>query len=278
MVDHNKIGESMGKVALVTGASSGIGVHFASQLFKSGYNVLLVSNRKEEVESVAEIIMRDYGGPARQGNNRFAIGFFKDLALADSAYELYDYCNSNGYEVEVLVNNAGVFFFKDLVDCTPQQVEMMLTLHVYAITILCRLFGEQMRRRGRGYILNMSSISVYTPYPGISLYTATKSYLRTFGIAFRLEMMEYGVRVLTVCPGAVATDLYNLSKNLQNIGVKAGIIYKPDKLVRKALHKLFNGRRAVYVPGFLNHFFKPIYAVLPLWFKMRVRRKIKNKK
>ena len=137
----------------------------------------------------------------------------------------------------------------------------------------CRYFGEKMRERKKGYILNMSSISAHTPFCGISLYTATKSYIRTMSHAFRLEMKEYGVRVMTVSPGAVATDLYRLPKNLQKLGVNIGVIYRPNKLVRKALHKLFHTNRKEYIPGLVNRLFKPVYAILPEWFKMWARKK-----
>jgi short-subunit dehydrogenase len=119
----------------------------------------------------------------------------------------------------------------------------------------------------------MSSISAHTPFCGISLYTATKSYLRTMTKAFRLEMKEFGVRVMVVCPGAVATDLYRLPKNLQQLGVNLGVIYRPEKLVKKALYKLFYTNTKEFIPGIINRLFKPIYAILPEWFKMWARKK-----
>lgn len=261
--------------AIVTGASSGMGVHYAGQLYAMGYNVLLVSNQEKEIKEVADRIANSSSTANENNDAHWARGLYKDLSSPDSAMELFNYCNTMGYEVEVLVNNAGIFFFKELVDCTIQRIETIISLHVGTVTLLCRLFGEQMCNRRRGYILNMSSISTATPFSGISLYTATKSYIKNFSLALRLEMMESGVRVLTVSPGAVATDLYNLPKNLQQLGVKLGVIYRPEKLVSKALKKLFNGRRGVFVPGCLNYLFKPIYAMLPLSFKMYARRRIK---
>lgn len=91
--------------------------------------------------------------------------------------------------------------------------------------------------------------------------------------AFRLEMKSFGVRVMVVSPGAVATDLYSLPKSLQKLGVDIGIIYKPDKLVGKALHKLFYTNKKEYIPGCINRLFKPVYSILPEWFKMWAREK-----
>ncbi len=276
-----------GKCALVTGASSGMGFHYASQLAAYGYNVILVSNRAEEViESAGTIAgvhkckviegLSDYTAESKDylsACGQWVAGIYKDLSRPDSAKELYDLSEELNLEVEVLINNAGIFFFRDILDCTPEKVSTIVNLHVYTVTMLCRYFGERMRSRRRGYILNMSSISVHTPFPAISLYTATKSYIRTMSKAFRLEMKEFGVRVLVVSPGAVATDLYNLPKNLQQLGIYIGVIYRPEKLVGRALRRLFKGKKKEYIPGAVNYLFKPIYSILPEWFKMWARKK-----
>jgi Short-chain dehydrogenases of various substrate specificities len=254
--------------AIITGASSGIGIHYARQLFEIGYNVLLVSNQEKEVKECAESI----NNIANSGNN-IAVGLYMDLSKTNAATDLLKYCDNNKIFVEVLINNAGVFYYQDVIDCTIKQIDLMLNLHMYTVTMLCRVFGERMKNRGKGYILNMSSISVYTPFAGISLYTATKSYIRTFSLAFRLEMKDYGIKVLTVCPGAVATDLYKLPKKLQRLGVRIGVIYKPELLVKNALKMLFYRNRAQYIPGVINYLFKPIYAIIPLRIKMWARKK-----
>lgn len=254
-----------GKWALVTGASSGMGLHYSIDLAKRGCNVLLVSNQKEQVEIAAQNIANEWGVKT--------IGLYKDLAQGDSANELYDFCTNNNIEVEVLINNAGIFFFRDIADKPMPVIETMLYLHVVTVTKLCKLFAEPMKSRKRGYILNMSSISAHTPYPGISLYTASKSYIRTFTKAYHYELKEHGIKVMVVCPGAVATDLYNLPKNLQQLGINIGVIYRPEKLTHRAINKLLKGKLE-YIPGIINLLFKPIFAILPGCFKMWCRRKI----
>lgn len=251
-------------VALITGASSGIGVYYAKELAKKGYNIVVISNQEEEIKKVAAKITTITGMES--------VGIYKDLATPNAAEELFAlYPN-----IEVLVNNAGIFFYKDIIDCSMARIETILNLHMATVTKLCRLYGEQMRNTGKGYILNMSSISAHTPFPGISLYTATKSYIRTFSKAFHYEMKEYGVKVLVVSPGAVATDLYSLPANLQKLGIRLGIIYRPDKLAKKALNKLFTSSKTEFIPGMVNSFFKPIYAILSSSFKMWVRKKTRH--
>ena len=156
-----------------------------------------------------------------------------------------------------------------------QRIETILNLHIITTVKLCRLYGEIMRENRKGMILNMSSISVYTPYPGISLYTATKSFIRTFTIALRGELKEYGVNVLTVSPGAVATDLYSLPKNLQQLGLRIGVIFPPEKLAHKAIKKLHKNKKE-YIPGNINRLFSPIFKLLPSSFKFYMRKKTKS--
>jgi short-subunit dehydrogenase len=266
--------------AIITGASSGMGLHYANQLAEYGYNTILVSNQKEQVEQTSKDIAQklnyryiELGSNSNCGTPFWTTGVYMDLSAPESAKALFDLCESNNIEGEVLVNNAGILFFNDIADCSPERVSTIVNLHVYTVTMLCRLFGEKMRERKKGYIINMSSISAHTPFCGISLYTATKSYLRTMTKAFRLEMKEFGVRVMVVCPGAVATDLYRLPKNLQQLGVNLGVIYRPEKLVKKALYKLFYTNTKEFIPGIINRLFKPIYAILPEWFKMWARKK-----
>ena len=279
--------------ALVTGASSGIGSHYADRLALRGCNVLLISNQAEQIRETAACIASKYGyadRSSRPGNREtehretgsgtlserpWVMGLYKNLAEPEAARELWEFCRDNAITVDILINNAGIFFFKDTVECAPEKVLTILNLHIVTATMLCRYFGEDMKKRKKGYILNMSSISVHTPFPGISLYTATKSYIRTFTKALHYEMKEYGIKVLAVSPGAVATDLYSLPPHLQKLGVRLGIIYRPGRLADKALNKLAKGKTE-FIPGFVNRFYKPFFALLPGWFKMTARRKLKT--
>lgn len=198
----------------------------------------------------------------------------RDLSLADAADSLFEYTRQQGFEVEVLVNNAGVFFFDDLTETDSRRIERMIGLHVQTVTMLCRYFGAAMKARGKGYILNMSSMSAGMPFPGISVYAATKSYLKQFSKAIHNELYDYGVRVTAVCPGAVATDLYNLSGHYQRLGLRLGILMRPERLARKGLRALFAGRRCV-TPGAVNHLFMPLAALVPSRLIRLIKRRAK---
>jgi short-subunit dehydrogenase len=200
-----------------------------------------------------------------------------DLALADSAQRLFDYCAENNMKIEILVNNAGIFFFKDIVDTRPSRVETMINLQVLTPALLCRLFTEQMIRENiKGYILNMASISAWMMMPGITLYSSTKSFLYCFSRAMRREAIDNGVSITTICPGAVATGLYNLSPRYLALGVRLGIIFRPQRIAVLALNKMFQ-RKQEYIPGgFINRFFVFLVRLMPEWAIRKLRKTIKG--
>lgn len=253
-------------IALVTGASSGMGLEYARQLAEAGYDLVLVSNQEAELAAAGESLGARYGVQA--------ICRCQDLAKPSSADELYAWCESSGLEVEVLVNDAGMFFFKELTPADEGRVEAMMHLHMTTVTKLCLLFGCRMQERGHGHIVNMSSMAARLPVPGITIYSATKAYLKSFGRSLWYEMKPYGVSVTTVCPAAIATPLYKLKPSLMNLGIKVGVIKTPQWLVRRALRAMRHGRRVI-APGFMNVWLPAIIAILPthavnsLWAKWK---------
>ena len=192
---------STAKYALVTGASSGIGRAYALRLAARGYGIVVVSDRPEQNEEVAREIRR-LGAEA--------LPLHADLTQPDAPERLHARCRRDGIEVEVLVSNAGILHFAQLVRTEPAAIDRIVALHCTAPAKLCRLFADDMRRRGRGYILLMSSMTAWTPFPTMSLYGATKTFLKNFGRSLRYELHASGVSVTTVFPGAVDTPLYEL--------------------------------------------------------------------
>lgn len=253
------------KMALVTGASSGIGYAYAKQLAAMGIDLLLVSNEKEKLQSVSSELNALYGVTA--------IPHYADLSVQNAASDLYLFCCEKKYEIDILINNAGIFFFKDISQSDTSHLETMVNLHVFTPSMLCRYFGNEMKKRGKGYILNMSSLSAWLPAPGIAMYSATKSYLKTFSYSFYLEMKPFNVGVTTVTPGAVATNLYHLKKEYQLLGIRLGVILPPDKLVKKALNGLFC-RKKLVLPGIINRLFIFFYSLLPDTLIVYIKRKI----
>lgn len=253
--------------ALITGGSSGMGLEFARQLAGRGYDLILVSNRQDELDTAAESLQKQF--PVT------VITHFQDLAQTDSADLLYAWCaDEAGILPDIVVNDAGMFFFKELETADLDRVQAMLNLHVTTVTRACILFGNAMKQRGSGYILNISSMAARIPAPGITVYSASKAYIKNFGHSLWFEMKPYGVGVTTVCPAAIATPLYRLSEKWLRVGVRIGIIRTPQWLVRRSLRAMFRGRRVIS-PSFMNVYLPFLISLLPgpveaaLWKKFK---------
>ncbi len=261
--------DCVGLTALVTGASSGIGFEYSRQLAARGADVVLVSNQETELEETRDALASEY--PFQK-----FYACFKDLSSVDCADYLLDFCVKNTKGIDILINNAGIFVFKEVCKMSQQQLNLFIDVHVRAVTLLTRVFGEYMAKRGSGYILNMSSMSCWMPMPGIAMYSATKSYIQVLSRAMYLELKDSGVHVMVACPGGIATDLFGLPKNLQRFAVKIGVLSTPQKFVKGALKRMFK-RKQQYVNGVLNKFSVFLMPKLPVMLKMQVKYKLLDK-
>ena len=238
------------KTALVTGASKGIGRCYALRLAAMGYNVVLVASGEQELLSVAEEV-------SAASPKVWVRTLVKDLATPTAAEELFAWTEAEGIKVDVLINNAGIFSFCDILNTPIERIQRMIYLHDITSTLNCRLYAADMIKRGGGRILNMSSFSIWMPYPGLSLYSASKAYLKSFSVAFSKEVEAKGVTVTAVCPAGIATDLYGLSRKLQRFGLRTGILMSPDSCARRSLNAMFRGKRCK-VPDWWFRLFIPI--------------------
>ena len=257
---------------MITGASSGIGLEYAQQLAALGHNIVVVSNQREANDMVATMLVRDY--------HVHAIPLFADLANENSAQEIYDYCHQNGIVVDILISNAGILHFGKLVHSNEADIRRILNLHCLVPTLLCRLFAKDMCQRHHGHILLMSSMAAWTPLPTMSLYGATKTYVRNFGQSLWYELRPEGVSVTTICPSAVDTHFFKLDDKVRKRLRRIGIIITPQRLVRGALKAMFAHRRR-YIPDIWTHIEIALCNITPpcifrLFFKIPYFRNLLN--
>ena len=184
-------------MALITGASGGIGEEFARQLSRSGWETVLVGRNAARLEAVR----RSLEGPGAAGS----VALAADLSLPSAAEGLAAECGRRGLEVELLVNNAGCGLFGPGAGLPARDVEAMLRLNVIALTSLCAAFSARMIERGGGRILNVGSLAGDYALPYFASYAASKSYVLSYSLALRAELRRSGVGVTCVLPGYVRT-------------------------------------------------------------------------
>ena len=249
--------------ALITGASSGMGYCYAQQLAARGYQLLIVSN-EPAIHEKAAVLRNEYSVQV--------VSLERDLSLPSAAQELHQYCIDNQLEVEVLVNNAGVYHDRDFLLDSERFNSLILNLHMYTPAMLCYYFGQDMVARHKGYILNVCSITSTIAVQRLATYSATKAFLSNFSRALHVELRQKGVIVTDVSPGAVDTGLYNIHPIFTKMGRALGIIVSPEYLVKRALNALFRGRAKATVPFVWSKLIQLFVALIPTCLLRLIRR------
>lgn len=249
--------------ALVTGASSGIGYQYARVMARRGYNLVIVSNEPEPLAEKAVSIRKEFGVEVED--------IEMDLGKQSAAKELYDICKERGLEVEVLINNAGVYHDRDFMKDSEGFNSLILNLHVYTPAMLMYYFCQDMISRHKGYVLNMSSITSDIAVQRLATYSATKVFLKNFSRCTHVELRPEGVNVTCVRPGAVATDLYHLSPGALKAGLLTGVIITPERLAEKGVKAMFKGRARI-TPGLVSKLLIVLVKILPTWALRLVRK------
>lgn len=263
-----RISDCRGLTAVVTGGSGGIGLEFSKVLASKGADVVMVSVQREELRANSAMIESRYGVKC--------LPLYLDLTQPDAVAVIENFLSVRGMEADILINDAGIFSFCPADETSAARTDCFINLHVGAVTRLSQAFGRRMRARGRGCILNMSSMSCWMPMPGISLYSATKAYIRVLSRAMYYELRDYNVSVTVACPGGIATDLFGLPENLKRLAVKIGALQTPEAFARKAVGKMLR-RRKQYINGWLNRLAIFFIATMPTPARMLVKHKLLDK-
>lgn len=231
-----------GKLSLVTGASSGLGVDFARQLAAAGSDLVLVARREELLTALRDELTQRHGVAVQV--------IAMDLSAPHAAECLHGQLASQGRPVDVLINNAGYGLYGEFVELDWARERNMLELDILTLVHLSKLFGRDMARRRSGHILQIASIGAYQATPTYASYAAAKSFVLHFGEALHEELKPHGVVCTVLSPGVTATEFLKVSGQAITPYQKMAMMESPD-VARIGLEALFRGRASI-VPGFFN--------------------------
>jgi short-subunit dehydrogenase len=246
-----------GKTALVTGASSGLGMEFARQLAGLGCALVLVARREERLRELQREISATYPVPVEV--------VVMDLVDTDAPQRLYDHLKNLNRAVDILVNNAGFGLFGDFAAVPWERTQDMLELDIMVPTRLMRLFVADMIARGAGYILNIASIGAYQPSPTYAAYSAAKSYILYLTEAVHHELRNTGVKCTVLSPGVTRTEFLAVAGQEPTLYQRL-IMMESPKVVRIGIRAMLRGRSSVVAGGF-NAFFAWMMCFLPRQFQ-----------
>lgn len=230
------------KWALVTGASGGMGAEFALLLAEQGFNLVLAARGVERMEALADELRAQFGVEIKVER--------ADLSAVGGGAKLAEAIRSQGIELDVLINNAGLGMHGDFISQTADAVNGMLQLNVGNLTALTHAVGADMAKRGSGHILLVASLTAFMPCPTYAVYAATKAYVLHFGEALHAELKPHNVVVSVLSPGLMDTGFLDAAGQQPSRSMRATMT-SPRMAAKVGLDALFAGRQSV-VAGSMN--------------------------
>ncbi len=235
--------------ALVTGASSGIGRDMAKELAKRGYNLILVARDNKKLEEVSEEIKNNYKVEAKI--------IQKDLSTKQNCIDLYNEVKNE--DIDILINNAGFGVHGPIIETDLNKEVNMLETNIMAVHILMKLFLQDMVKKNKGKILNVSSMAAFSPGPLMAGYYSSKAYVYRLSecVKTELKMMKSNVKISVLCPGPVRTNFNKVA----NVDFAAPSL-SSDVVAKYAIKKMLRGKFTI-VPGNLMKITRFFEKILP---------------
>lgn len=239
-------------VALITGASSGIGRDMARYLFEKGYSLIIVARKKDELNRLKEELELK-----KQNEKQEILVIEEDLSVKENCYDLYN--KTKNMDIDILINNAGFGLFGDFVETDLEKEIKLINTNVTAVQMLTKLYLNDMVIKNKGHILNVASIAGMMPGPLMATYYASKSYIISLSRAINKEIKKKKskVKISILCPGPVDTNFNNVANvrfKMPGMSSEKVAKYGVDRMLKNKL---------IIVPGVINKCVRFFSKVLP---------------
>lgn len=253
----------MKKIVLITGATSGIGFSFAKIFGAEGNNLVLVGRNIEKLE----LIKKDFEKKYKIDVFTYAV----DISDRNKLENLWSDIESRFERIDILINNAGAGFNGEFLEISWENHESIMEVNMRALTRLLYLGVNHMKRNKSGKILNVASTGSFQAGPMIGVYYATKAYVLSLSTAIREEAKEYGVDVVTLCPGATKTEF---CKRAGKDDLSSAM--SSDDVARIGVKGLMKNK-AIILPGFFNKVAIFVSKILPYTLMAKIVKRIQSK-
>ncbi len=255
------------ETALITGASSGIGLHLAHEFARHGHPVVIVAPVASELEEVA--------AEFRAKHNVTARVIAKDLEEPDAAQEIFDELQEAGIEIDILVNNAGHGSQGKWWEMSIDEDLSVMRLNVEAVLRLTKFFLPPMLRRNRGRILNTASMVGFQPAPMLATYAASKAFVLSWSEALAVELDDTPISVTALCPGVTDTDFFKKGDAEGILGRQSSNVMSPQDVAKAGYDAMIAGELFV-VPGTLNKIMTAARRILPVTTQAKINEKVNS--
>ncbi|HRO43760.1 MAG TPA: SDR family oxidoreductase [Flavipsychrobacter sp.] len=244
-----------GKWALVTGGSIGIGYELAKLCAKDSFNLILVARDEAELQSAKQLIQQEHKVKVET--------IAQDLFDVNASQEIYDFTKSKGYEVSILINNAGQGEYGFFHETDIYRDLDIINLNVIAPVYLVKLFAKDMIAKKEGRILNLASIVSKNPSPLLAIYSATKAFIYSFSMALRNELKDHNISVTALLPGATDTDFFDKAGMLNTKEYHENATGDPAAVAEAGYKAMMNGDEKVVSEGLKNKMMANMANVMP---------------
>lgn len=243
------------KYALITGATSGIGLELARLFAKDKYNLIIAARHEEDLDSCARMLQQE---------GIEVITISKDLFQRSAPFELYQEVRDRNITPDILVNDAGQGLYGEFVDTDLERELDIIQLNIAAVVVLTKLFLKDMVSRNTGRILNVASIAGKVPGPYQAVYHGTKAFIHSFNEAVRSEVKASGstVTITSLLPGATDTDFFHKADMEGSKIVQEGKLGDAAAVAKDGYEALMDGKDMV-ISGFKNKVQVAMANVLP---------------
>jgi uncharacterized protein len=234
------------KYALITGSTAGIGLDIAKELASLGHNIVLTARREDRLKEIARQLSQDY-----KIHCDYVVA---DLAETSAPETIFNFCTSNNYPVEILVNNAGYSINKKFHETGEEEEERFLRVLGISVVALTKKFLPEMLKQKSGKIMLVSSLASFAP-PATgwgALYGPVKTFVNRFGDALNLNYRSHGITATNVCPGFTVTEFHTASGMQDAMDEVPSFMKKDSKTVAKGAVDAMMKGKSVWVPGILN--------------------------